>query len=119
MTSVSDFTTFGNGEVTPLRSGRPKCGIYSTRLGHGPFSHFYDGHFLSRVNPTAKWRHEEGSVKVFEHMLNANPKLRATLDEFLCERDYSFIKELIDPPKEFIKVAASSAISVSVCVLER
>lgn len=39
-------------------------------LGHGPFSHVYDGMFMARNN--VKWNHEIGSVMMIKHMIEDN-----------------------------------------------
>jgi len=47
-------------------------------LGHGPFSHVYDGVFLKRMYPNGidvsgkKWRHEDGSIRMLRHLLISN-----------------------------------------------
>ncbi|KAI6219775.1 HD domain-containing protein [Aphelenchoides fujianensis] len=72
-------------------------------LGHGPFSHTFDGLFMKRVNPTADWKHEVGSIAMFKHLLEENPKVKAAFEEFLNEEDFQFIAELINPPKPLMK----------------
>ncbi|CAD5212317.1 unnamed protein product [Bursaphelenchus okinawaensis] len=72
-------------------------------LGHGPYSHVYDGSFLNRAyNGQSQFRHEQGSIRMFDFLLAENPEVKAGLDEFLTEQDYIFIKELIDPPSRFV-----------------
>jgi HD superfamily phosphohydrolase len=74
-------------------------------LGHGPFSHVFDGVFMKSMYPHGipieglprnrwkKWEHEEGSVKMFKHLIQANG---IRLHEFgLNERDVQFIEETI------------------------
>ncbi|KAI6187449.1 Deoxynucleoside triphosphate triphosphohydrolase SAMHD1 [Aphelenchoides besseyi] len=69
-------------------------------LGHGPFSHTFDGPFRKRVN--GEWSHEELSFMMFEYMLEKNSHVKQVLDNFLCKEDYTFIQELINPPKPLV-----------------
>lgn len=76
-------------------------------LGHGPWSHVWDGLFipqalyasiplsLSRVHifvidsrPGSKWQHEDGSVMMFDYLVQDN-------DITLDVKDEKFIKALI------------------------
>jgi HD superfamily phosphohydrolase len=41
-------------------------------LGHGPFSHVFDNEFLPRARPNLGWAHEEGSLMMFQHMVDSN-----------------------------------------------
>uniref|UniRef100_A0A914ZZC2 HD/PDEase domain-containing protein n=1 Tax=Parascaris univalens TaxID=6257 RepID=A0A914ZZC2_PARUN len=68
-------------------------------LGHGPLSHVFDGPFMLAANPDAKWRHERGSVLMFDRVCKYDFVQKALL-EYLDEDDFIFIKELIDPPIE-------------------
>jgi HD superfamily phosphohydrolase len=68
-------------------------------LGHGPYSHLYDGVFIKRMHPQGvhgdgkKWRHEEGSVKMFRHLLEVN---KIDLTKYgLSPTDQLFIEEII------------------------
>ena len=72
-------------------------------LGHGPFSHVFDGVFIKRMHPDGvsldgsgekgKWRHEDGSVRMFESMLRKNG---INVQNYgLEEIDLRFIKEII------------------------
>mmetsp|Transcript_582 Transcript_582/g.986 ORF Transcript_582/g.986 Transcript_582/m.986 type:complete len:707 (+) Transcript_582:1-2121(+) len=76
-------------------------------LGHGPFSHIFDGMFIKRMHPNGitlpdksvkKWRHEDGSVAMFKHLLEAN---HINLSDFgLDEADRIFIEEIISGVEE-------------------
>ena len=51
-------------------------------LGHGPFSHLFDGPFFKRCKNFDKtWTHEQGSCDLFDHMINQNESLRKLLDD--------------------------------------
>ncbi|KAG2529210.1 hypothetical protein JM18_001726 [Phytophthora kernoviae] len=68
-------------------------------LGHGPFSHVFDGVFLELmkreklVKESFKWTHEQGSVDMLDFLLKDN-QIDVT-DYGLTELDIVFIKELI------------------------
>lgn len=72
-------------------------------LGHGPFSHVFDGVFMPRVVPDTDWRHEDGSVKMLQFLLKKN---RINKDDDLLklydltETDILFIEEIIAGTKE-------------------
>ncbi|KAM5245894.1 deoxynucleoside triphosphate triphosphohydrolase SAMHD1 [Ctenodactylus gundi] len=70
-------------------------------LGHGPFSHLFDGRFIPLARPEVKWTHEQGSVQMFEHLLNSNG-LRDVMEQYglIPEEDICFIKEQIVGPLE-------------------
>uniref|UniRef100_A0A8C0PLT4 Deoxynucleoside triphosphate triphosphohydrolase SAMHD1 n=1 Tax=Canis lupus familiaris TaxID=9615 RepID=A0A8C0PLT4_CANLF len=69
-------------------------------LGHGPFSHMFDGRFIPLARPNVKWTHEQGSVMMFEHLVNSNG-LKAVMQYGLIpEEDICFIKEQITGPLE-------------------
>ena len=68
-------------------------------LGHGPFSHVYDGVFIKEMFPNgldgegSKWRHEDGSVAMFRYMLADND---ISLQRYgLSANDQEFIEEII------------------------
>lgn len=45
-------------------------------LGHGPFSHLFDGPFLSKIfQGKHDWTHEKASSMLFEQILEENPDL--------------------------------------------
>ncbi|XP_042550225.1 deoxynucleoside triphosphate triphosphohydrolase SAMHD1 isoform X1 [Dipodomys spectabilis] len=65
-------------------------------LGHGPFSHMFDGRFIPLARPEVKWTHEQGSVHMFEHLINSNG-LKDVMKHYglVPEEDICFIKEQI------------------------
>ncbi|XP_057558788.1 deoxynucleoside triphosphate triphosphohydrolase SAMHD1 isoform X2 [Hippopotamus amphibius kiboko] len=70
-------------------------------LGHGPFSHMFDGRFIPLARPEVKWTHEQGSVMMFEHLVNSNG-LRDVMEHYglIPDEDIWFIKEQITGPLE-------------------
>ncbi|EGZ05483.1 hypothetical protein PHYSODRAFT_566508 [Phytophthora sojae] len=68
-------------------------------LGHGPFSHVFDGLFLDQlrkkklISESFKWSHEQGSVDMFDFLLAENNI--CVEDYALTQQDVIFIKELI------------------------
>ncbi|XP_059562063.1 deoxynucleoside triphosphate triphosphohydrolase SAMHD1 isoform X3 [Myotis daubentonii] len=74
-------------------------------LGHGPFSHMFDGRFIPLARQGVKWKHEQGSVDMFEHLINSND-LKPIMEYYglIPEEDITFIKEQITgPPKTPVK----------------
>ncbi|XP_052817073.1 deoxynucleoside triphosphate triphosphohydrolase SAMHD1-like [Mya arenaria] len=66
-------------------------------LGHGPFSHLFEGEFLPKVRPETKWAHEKASIDLFDHMIEKR-NLKPEFDKCgLNEQDIRFIKEQIRP----------------------
>uniref|UniRef100_A0A4W6F4I1 HD domain-containing protein n=1 Tax=Lates calcarifer TaxID=8187 RepID=A0A4W6F4I1_LATCA len=65
-------------------------------LGHGPFSHLFDGMFIPKARPGENWRHEQASVEIFDHLVNDN-NLRPVMEEhqLVLPQDLNFIKEMI------------------------
>ncbi|CAI5725146.1 unnamed protein product [Peronospora effusa] len=68
-------------------------------LGHGPFSHVFDGLFLDQlrkkkiIDEAFKWSHEQGSVDMFDFLLSQN---NISVEKYgLTQQDVVFIKELI------------------------
>ncbi|KAF8623166.1 hypothetical protein AX17_007522 [Amanita inopinata Kibby_2008] len=63
-------------------------------LGHGPWSHFWDGMFIPRAMKEIDWQHEDASEMMFDYLVEDN-------DVQLEEDDARFIKALIagDPKK--------------------
>uniref|UniRef100_A0A8C9LMQ5 Deoxynucleoside triphosphate triphosphohydrolase SAMHD1 n=1 Tax=Piliocolobus tephrosceles TaxID=591936 RepID=A0A8C9LMQ5_9PRIM len=70
-------------------------------LGHGPFSHMFDGRFIPLARPEVKWTHEQGSVMMFEHLINSNG-IKPVMEHYglIPEEDICFIKEQIVGPLE-------------------
>lgn len=64
-------------------------------LGHGPFSHLFDGLFMTRARPGHSWTHEQGSVALLRHLLRKN-----NLESEFTPEDLLFVEELIDTPKD-------------------
>ncbi|CAF1502524.1 unnamed protein product [Rotaria sordida] len=63
-------------------------------LGHGPFSHMFED-FIAKARPDAHWKHEQASLKMFDHMISKN-NLTSCFEKFgLYDRERSFIKDLI------------------------
>ncbi|KAF9558393.1 HD-domain/PDEase-like protein [Agrocybe pediades] len=57
-------------------------------LGHGPWSHVWDGMFIPRVIKDRKWRHEDGSEMMFDALVKDH-KIN------ISEEDQKFVKALI------------------------
>uniref|UniRef100_V9K8R2 Deoxynucleoside triphosphate triphosphohydrolase SAMHD1 n=1 Tax=Callorhinchus milii TaxID=7868 RepID=V9K8R2_CALMI len=68
-------------------------------LGHGPFSHMFDGRFIPEARPGLNWKHEEASLKMFEYLIESND-LTEVLEEhgLVLPEDIDFIKEQIGGP---------------------
>ncbi|KAM4762883.1 deoxynucleoside triphosphate triphosphohydrolase SAMHD1 isoform 2-T3 [Cyanocitta cristata] len=81
-------------------------------LGHGPFSHMFDGRFIPLARPDLKWKHETASVQMFEHLITSN-KLEEVMKSYglVLEEDMLFIKEQIGGPID----ETSCVTSVSQC----
>ncbi|KAJ8302865.1 hypothetical protein KUTeg_019261 [Tegillarca granosa] len=67
-------------------------------LGHGPFSHLFDGKFIPVIRPDSDWKHEEASVKMFDYLLEDNGLVNEFQKYGLTETDRTFIKEQIVGP---------------------
>lgn len=75
-------------------------------LGHGPFSHLFDGKIIPKIRENVNgkiWKHEQGSVDMFDHMLEENGELEEEFNEELSKKDKTFIKEMIVGPPKSIK----------------
>lgn len=75
-------------------------------LGHGPFSHMYDGKFLKVMKSAPHFEHEHASIGIFDILIKEN-NLMPTFNKYgLDEADIHFIKELVlgdksDAPPSF------------------
>ncbi|XP_052816717.1 deoxynucleoside triphosphate triphosphohydrolase SAMHD1-like isoform X2 [Mya arenaria] len=71
-------------------------------LGHGPFSHLFDGMFIPafKIKRDKPWTHEEGSTLMFDHLVKEN-QLEPEFDKYgLTDKDLVFIKAQIDRTSE-------------------
>ncbi|XP_045688699.1 deoxynucleoside triphosphate triphosphohydrolase SAMHD1 isoform X2 [Phyllostomus hastatus] len=70
-------------------------------LGHGPFSHMFDGRFIPLARQDVQWKHEQGSVNMFEHLVESND-LEPVMKRYDLDPkdDICFIKEQIIGPPE-------------------
>ncbi|KAM3871742.1 deoxynucleoside triphosphate triphosphohydrolase SAMHD1 [Diretmus argenteus] len=68
-------------------------------LGHGPFSHMYDGMFIPKARPEIEWKHEKASLDMFDHLVREN-NLEPVMKQHGLELpgDLVFIKEQIAGP---------------------
>jgi HD superfamily phosphohydrolase len=93
--------------VDTLRAKQPELGITDEDalcvevaglchdLGHGPFSHLYDGRFLPIINHNHDFAHEHASIGIFDLLIREN-NLEPSFALFgLNEDDIHFIKELM------------------------
>ncbi|XP_036447116.1 deoxynucleoside triphosphate triphosphohydrolase SAMHD1, partial [Colossoma macropomum] len=69
-------------------------------LGHGPFSHLFDGMFIPEVRPGIKWKHENASVQMFDHLVKVNNLMPEIVKYGLTTNDLTFIKEQIEGPQD-------------------
>ncbi|XP_061082936.1 deoxynucleoside triphosphate triphosphohydrolase SAMHD1-like [Conger conger] len=68
-------------------------------LGHGPFSHTFDGMFIPKLHPNLGWKHETASVQMLDHLIKVNglePVM--TRHQLNLPEDLVFIKEQIAGP---------------------
>ncbi|XP_053172853.1 deoxynucleoside triphosphate triphosphohydrolase SAMHD1 [Scomber japonicus] len=68
-------------------------------LGHGPFSHMFDGMFIPKARPGIKWKHEAASLEMFDYLVKDND-LKPVMEEhgLVLPEDLDFIKEQIAGP---------------------
>ncbi|XP_056453178.1 deoxynucleoside triphosphate triphosphohydrolase SAMHD1-like [Gadus chalcogrammus] len=69
-------------------------------LGHGPFSHLFDGMFIPKARPDLKedkiWTHEKASLDMLNHLIAVN-NLKPVMKKYklVLKKDITFIEELI------------------------
>ncbi|XP_054465986.1 deoxynucleoside triphosphate triphosphohydrolase SAMHD1 [Anoplopoma fimbria] len=68
-------------------------------LGHGPFSHMYDGMFIPKARPGISWKHEKASLDMFDYLV-ADNELKPVMEQhgLVLPEDLDFIKEQIAGP---------------------
>ncbi|KAE8293554.1 Deoxynucleoside triphosphate triphosphohydrolase SAMHD1 [Larimichthys crocea] len=68
-------------------------------LGHGPFSHMFDGMFIPKARPGTTWKHEKASLAMFDYLVNDNG-LKPVMEQhgLVLPEDLDFIKEQIAGP---------------------
>ncbi|KAG6877685.1 hypothetical protein C0993_005105 [Termitomyces sp. T159_Od127] len=86
--------------ATHLKNNQPDLGITDRDidcleiaglchdLGHGPWSHLWDGQFIPKAIPGKSWKHEDASIMMFDSLREENE-----ID--MESRDIAFIKALI------------------------
>ncbi|KAG6894799.1 hypothetical protein C0992_004592 [Termitomyces sp. T32_za158] len=92
--------------ATHLKNSQPDLGITDRDiecveiaglchdLGHGPWSHLWDGQFIPKALPGKAWKHEDASIMMFDNLVEEND-IRIEL------QDVAFIKALISgDPKQ-------------------
>ncbi|XP_037832975.1 deoxynucleoside triphosphate triphosphohydrolase SAMHD1 isoform X2 [Kryptolebias marmoratus] len=65
-------------------------------LGHGPFSHLFDAKFIPKACQRDTWKHETGSLMMFDHLVVEN-ELQSVMEEhgLVWPEDRNFIEALI------------------------
>jgi len=66
-------------------------------LGHGPFSHLFDGLFITSMRGKIDWTHEQQSCNILDHILLYNDTVSAAFTQYnISDTDIVFIKEAIN-----------------------
>uniref|UniRef100_A0A668SM76 HD domain-containing protein n=1 Tax=Oreochromis aureus TaxID=47969 RepID=A0A668SM76_OREAU len=74
-------------------------------LGHGPFSHFFDGMFMDAIKRDKKGKHEKASIEMFNYLLDKND-LKKVMKTYGLKvdgkdnNDLEFIEEMIEKPQD-------------------
>ncbi|XP_036386415.1 deoxynucleoside triphosphate triphosphohydrolase SAMHD1-like [Megalops cyprinoides] len=73
-------------------------------LGHGPFSHVFDGKFMPEAKALWEKKHEDISLEMFDYLIKHKPSEgKKTIEDVMREdygfkdEDFTFIKEMIQP----------------------
>ncbi|XP_058499138.1 deoxynucleoside triphosphate triphosphohydrolase SAMHD1-like isoform X2 [Solea solea] len=84
-------------------------------LGHGPFSHMFDGMFIPQARPGIKWKHETASLAMFDYLVEDND-LKPVMEQhgLVLPEDLVFIKEQIAGPLDLNRDQEKAANSASV-----
>ncbi|XP_058499135.1 deoxynucleoside triphosphate triphosphohydrolase SAMHD1-like isoform X1 [Solea solea] len=84
-------------------------------LGHGPFSHMFDGTFIPKARPGIKWKHETASLAMFDYLVKDND-LKPVMEQhgLVLPEDLVFIKEQIAGPLDLNGDQEKAANSASV-----
>ena len=76
-------------------------------LGHGPFSHVFDMQYMKLVRPDHPWKHEDGSVAMFNHLIDKSPDVQKAFQNYeITDTERKFITDLIkgkDPEKDTVE----------------
>ena len=77
-------------------------------IGHGPFSHLFDQFFYKEPsivndgNVPIKWKHEDASMDMFQHMIDANEKLKDAFEKEFNETNDEELQKIINFIKDLI-----------------
>ncbi|CAN9515545.1 unnamed protein product [Ophioblennius macclurei] len=76
-------------------------------LGHGPFSHMFDGMFIPKARPGLDWKHEMASVAMFNHLVETNG-LKPVMEQhgLVLDQDLDFIKEQMAGPLDALATSS-------------
>ncbi|KAF7300972.1 Glycoside hydrolase family 3 protein [Mycena indigotica] len=91
-----------------LQSNQPELGITDRDvecvqiaglchdLGHGPYSHVWDGLFIPSVAPEKNWKHEDASKMMFDDLIKFLKRKGIVEETAFPEKDVKFVLALID-----------------------
>lgn len=69
-------------------------------LGHGPFSHVFDNNYIKFIEPESTWTHEQGSIDMFDYMVDNNPHVQQLFSQFSINgAEIQLIKDMISGKK--------------------